>query len=425
MSVSSGTDHATVGTNGEASAAPTTSANPARQSGSRSTQAVHAGERRYRAHESLTVPIVQTSVYTFRNTGALVDYVDEKMFWDEPEREDYGRYGNPTVRAVEAKLAALEGAQDAMLLSSGMAAVTATLLLLVSQGDHIVLTNDCYHSTLDFCRNFLPRYGVESTLVRCGDYDAIEAAIRPNTRLIFSESPTNPFMRCLDLQRLVEIARRHKVKTVVDTTFATPMNLRAREYGVDIVIHSVTKYLAGHNDVMAGAVIGSFDDITPLRKAQATLGAIVDPHAAYLILRGLKTLALRMERHNANGLAVARYVEGHPKVRKVWYPGLESHPDHAVAAATQQGFGGVVSFEIDGDAERTYRFIDALKIPTIGPSLGGVESLISPLALMGFAEVSPEEREELGIRDELVRLCLGIEETEDLLADLAQALEQI
>jgi cystathionine gamma-synthase len=386
---------------------------------------VHAGERRFRSHHSLTVPIVQTAVYTFATAGALAEYNEEKMFWDEPEREDYGRYGNPTVRAVESKLAALEGSQDAMLLSSGMAAVTTTLLLLLNQGDHLILTNDCYHSTLDFCQQFLKRYGIEATVVPCGNYEALEAAIRPNTRVIFSESPTNPFMRCLDFPRLVEIARRHKIKTVIDTTFATPMNLRARDYGIDIVIHSVTKYLAGHNDVMAGVVIGSYDDITPLRKAQATLGAIVDPHAAYLILRGLKTLALRMERHNANGWAVARFLEDHPRVRKVWYPGLESHPDHQIAMATQQGFGGVVSFEIDGDAETAYRFIDALKIPTVGPSLGGVESLISPLAQMGFAELSPEGRAELGITDELVRFCIGIEETEDILSDLAQALDQI
>jgi cystathionine gamma-synthase len=312
-----------------------------------------------------------------------------------------------------------------MLVSSGMAAVTTTLLLLLNAGDHLILTNDCYHSTLDFCQKFLPRYGVESTIVHCGNYGAIEAAIRPNTRVIFSESPTNPFMRCLDFPRLVEIARRHKVKTVIDTTFATPMNLRAREFGIDIVIHSVTKYLAGHNDVMAGVVIGSYDDITPLRKAQALLGAIVDPHAAYLILRGIKTLALRMERHNANGMAVARFLEAHPKVRKVWYPGLASHPDHAVAMATQHGFGGVVSFELEGETELAYSFIDALKIPTVGPSLGGVESLISPLALMGFAEVPPEERAELGISDGLVRFCIGIEDTEDLLADLAQALDRV
>jgi len=425
MSVSSGAEHAATSSPVPNGDAPVASTPTVRTSVARSTEAVHAGEDRFRSHHSLTVPIVQTSVYTFDTSGALVDYLDEKMFWDEPQREDYGRYGNPTVRAVEAKLAALEGSQDAMLVSSGMAAVTATILLLVNQGDHLIVTNDCYHSTLDFCQKFLPRYGVESTVVCCGDYEALEAAIQPNTRLIFSESPTNPFMRTLDFPRLVDLARRHKIKTVIDTTFASPVNLRARDYGVDIVIHSVTKYLAGHNDVMAGVVIGSYDDITPLRKAQALLGCIVDPHAAYLILRGLKTLALRMERHNANGLAIARFLETHPKVRKVWYPGLESHPDHAIATATQHGFGGVVTFEIDGDVERAYRFIDALKIPTVGPSLGGVESLISPLALMGFADVPPDERLEFGITDELIRLCLGIEETDDLVADMAQALDQI
>lgn len=421
MSGSSGTERATLSNNKETDAAsPTT-----RTSLARSTEAVHAGEARYRAHHSLTVPIVQTSVYTFTNSHALVEYNDEKMFWDEPEREDYGRYGNPTVRATEAKIAALEGAQDAMLVSSGMAAVTTTLLLLLSQGDHIVLSNGCYHSTLDFCEKFLPRYGVESTIVPCGDYAALEAAIRPNTKVIFSESPTNPFMRCLDFPLFVKIARAHKIKTVVDTTFATPMNLRALEFGVDIVVHSVTKYLSGHNDVMAGVVVGSYNDLTPLRQAQALLGSIVDPHAAYLILRGIKTLALRMERHNANGLAVARFLADHSKVRKVWYPALESHPDHAVAMATQHGFGGVVSFELDGDAELAYRFIDALKIPTVGPSLGGVESLITPFAQMGFAEVPPEERAHLGISDELIRYCIGIEDTEDLLADLAQAFDQL
>jgi cystathionine gamma-synthase len=312
-----------------------------------------------------------------------------------------------------------------MLVSSGMAAVTTTLLLMLASGDHMVLTNQCYHNTMDFCEKLLKRYGVTCSVVPCGDMAALEAAIRPNTKLIFSESPTNPFMRCLDYSRLVEIAHRHKVKTVVDTTFATPFNLRALDYGVDVVIHSVTKYLAGHNDVMAGAVLGSYEMVTPLRQAQATLGCIVDPHAAYLMLRGLKTVALRVARHNANGLAVARFLEDHPKVRRVWYPALESHPDYTVAMTTMQGFGGVVSFEIDGDAELTHRFIDALQIPTVGPSLGGVESLVSPLALMGYADVPPEEREALGIRDELVRLCLGIEETDDLLADLAQALDQI
>ncbi len=389
------------------------------------TQTVHAGERRFRSHHSLTVPIVQTSVYTFDKTADLVNYFEERMFWDEVEREEYGRYGNPTVRAVEAKLAALEGADDAVLLSSGMAAVTNTLLLLLKQGDHLILTDDCYHQSREFCHTFLPRLGIESTIVTCGDADAIEAAIQPNTRLIYTESPTNPFMRCVDFAKVVELAKRHNLLTVVDATFSTPVNCQPLAFGVDLVIHSLTKYLGGHNDLMAGAVVGSFQQTTRIRQAQAMLGSIADPHGAYLMLRGMKTLALRMAQHNANGLAVARFLEDHPRVRRVWYPGLESHPDHSLATATMKGFGGVVSFEIDGDGPVAHRFIDALKIPHIGPSLGGVESMVSPLAIMGYSELPEEERLALGIRDELVRLCLGVEDTDDLLADLAQALTTI
>jgi cystathionine gamma-synthase len=392
---------------------------------STSTQAVHAGEAPFRSHHSLTVPIVQTAVYTFENSQSLVDYAEEHMFWDEPVREEYGRYGNPTVRAVEAKLAALDQAQDAVLVSSGMAAVTSTLLLLLSPGQHFILTDNCYHSTLAFSRDFLKRFGIECSLVPCGDYDAIEASIQPNTRLILSESPTNPFMRCVDYERLVWIAKQHKLLTAIDTTFATPYNVQPLTYGVDLVIHSITKYLSGHNDLMAGAVLGRADLTTRLRQMQGLLGNIVAPQTAYLILRGVKTLALRVERQNASGLAVARFLADQSKVRTVWYPGLESHPDHGVATATMRGFGGVVSFEIDGDADRAYRFIDSLKIPTIGPSLGGVESMVSPLAVMGYANVPPEERVALGIRDELVRLCLGIEDADDLIADLRQALAKI
>ncbi len=389
-----------------------------------STQAVHAGEPRYRAHDSLTVPIVQTAVYTFRNCAALVDFLDERMFADEPLREEYGRYGNPTVRAVEAKLAALEGAQDAVW-SAAAWLPSPPRCCCSSPRAIMILTDESYHTTRDFCARFLQRFGIECTLAPFGDYAALEAAIRPNTRLIFSESPTNPFMHCLDLSRFVDIARRHDLTTVVDATFATPANLRCLDYGVDLVIHSVTKYLAGHNDVMAGAVIGRHDLTTRLRQAHAMLGCIADPHAAYLILRGLKTLSLRVQRQNANGLAVARFLEDHPKVRRVWHLGLESHPDYTAAAATMRGYGGVVSFEIDGDGAAAHRFIDALNIPAIGPSLGGVESVVSPLALIGYANLSPEERAALGIRDELVRLCLGVEDAGDLLQDLAQALDAV
>ncbi len=391
----------------------------------RNADAVHAGEARSLAHHSLTVPIVQTSTYTFENTAALLAYQEEHMFWDAPERVEYGRYGNPTTQAAEAKIAALEGAEDALLVASGMAAITTTLLILLSQGDHFILTEDCYRRTRGFANTFLNRLGIACTVVKPGDYEGLEAAIQPNTKLIFSESPTNPFLRCLDYPRLVEIAARHKLRTVVDATFATPFNTRPLEFGVDLVIHSVTKYLSGHNDVLAGCVAGPYSLTTALRQAQGILGAVVDPHAAYLILRGLKTLGLRVKQHNENGMAVARFLEAHPKVRRVWYPGLESHPDHAVARATMRGFGGVVSFEIDGDAAATARFIDACRIPQIAPSLGGVESLIEPVAIISYYDMAPEERLAFGVTDQLVRLALGIEDAADLIADLEQALGQV
>ncbi len=389
------------------------------------TNAIHAGEARFVSHHSLTVPIVQTATYTFANTAELIAYQEDKMFWDVPERVEYGRYGNPTVYAVQAKLAALEGADDAVLVSSGMAAITNTLLIMLSQGDHFIITEDCYRRTRIFCSSFLARYGIDCTTVKPGDYDAMEAAIRPNTKLIFSESPTNPFLRCLDYPRLVDIAKRHNLKTVIDGTFGTPINIRPLDYGIDLVVHSVTKYLAGHNDLLAGCAVGSFAMTTPLQQAQGVIGAMVDPHTAFLILRGLKTLGLRMAQHNANGLAVARFLEDHPKIRKVWYPGLESHPDHALAAASMTCFGGVVSFEVESDGPGASCFIDALQIPHIAPSLGGTESLVEQPYIVSYYDVAPEDRLALGIRDELVRLALGVEDTGDLIADLAQALEAV
>ncbi|MEZ4770312.1 MAG: aminotransferase class I/II-fold pyridoxal phosphate-dependent enzyme [Caldilineales bacterium] len=390
-----------------------------------STLSVHGGEARAKAYHSVTTPIVQTSTYTFRDTAALVEYMEEHMFWDEPQRDEYGRYGNPTVRAVEARLAALENGDDALLTPSGMSAITGTLLVFLSAGSHLVCTIDCYRRTRDFIQTILSRYGVEATVVPAGDLRAIEDAIKPNTRLIFSESPTNPFMRCLDLDGLADIGRRHGVRTAIDSTFATPLNLRPLDYGIDLVIHSVTKYLAGHNDVMAGAVIGKNGLTAPLRQMHGILGSVIDPQAAWLVGRGLKTLGLRIERQNANGLAVAQFLETHPRVRRVWYPGLASHPDHTIAAAQLRGFGGVVSFEIDGDGEQTGRFIDALRIPYIGPSLGGVESLVEQVHIVSYYDAEPEKLEALGVSHSLVRLALGVEDAADLIADLEQALARV
>jgi cystathionine gamma-synthase len=390
-----------------------------------STQAVHAGEKRDNHYHSLTTPIVQTALYVFRDTADMVDYQEQMMTRGEADREEYGRYGNPTVQAVERKLAALEGGETALLFATGMCAVTSTLLTLLSAGDHLILTSDCYRRTRQFCQTLLKRLGIATTLVSPGDYAAMEAAVQPNTRLIFSESPTNPYLRVLDLPRAVDIARRNNLILIVDSTFATPINQRPLEFGVDLVIHSATKYLGGHNDLLAGAVVGPRELVAEIKKSRGVLGGITGPQDAYFLLRGLKTLALRVQRHNENGIRVAQFLEGHPKVRRVHYPGLSSHPDYAIAHEQMSGFGGVVSFEIEGDLESTGAFVDSLRLPCIGPSLGGVESLVEQVALQSYYELTTEQRRQIGISNELVRYALGIEDTDDLIADLQQALEKI
>ncbi|MBI3763624.1 MAG: aminotransferase class I/II-fold pyridoxal phosphate-dependent enzyme [Chloroflexi bacterium] len=389
-----------------------------------STLAVHAGETRPNAHHALTVPIAQTATYTFADTADLRDFMEARMWGGARDRTEYGRYVNPTVAAVEARLAALDGGGDALLFASGMAAVTSVLLSFLTAGTHVVITDDSYRRTRQFCLTFLKRFGIECSVVPMGDWAAMEAAIRPTTRLIVSESPTNPYLRVLDLTRLVEIGQRHGVKTLIDSTFATPLNQRPLDFDVDLVVHSATKYLSGHNDLLAGVVVASESLIALLRQNLGVLGAVVDPHNAYLLLRGLKTLGLRVQRQNESGQRVAEFLEGHPRVRRAWYPGLTSHPDHDTARAQMLGFGGVVSFEIDGDLDATSRFVDAVRLPIIAPSLGGVETLIEQPALMSYYELSTEEREAVGIKDNLVRLSLGIEEVEDLITDLEQALER-
>jgi cystathionine gamma-synthase len=385
-----------------------------------STRAVHAGEVREKAGNAVTTPIFQTATYAFRNSHELIEYMEGHI-----EREEYGRYGNPTQRVVQGKLAALDGGEAALLFSTGMCAITTTLLTMLGRGSHLVLTADGYRRTRQFCRTMLQRLGIEHTFVATGDYDAIEAAIRPSTRLLFSESPTNPHLRVMDLDRLAEIGRKHQVKIAIDSTFATPYNQRPLEFGIDLVLHSATKYLGGHNDLMAGVVVGSRDLVSAIRDMQAMLGGITDPHTAYLLLRGLKTLGLRLRQQNQSGMAVARFLEEHPRVRRVYYPGLSSHPDYKVACEQMQGFGGVVSFEVDGDLQTTSSFIDRLTLPLIAPSLGGVETLIEQPALMSYYEMTTEDRATFGITDQLVRMSIGVEDADDLIADLDQALASL
>jgi cystathionine gamma-synthase len=383
------------------------------------TLAVHGGEARRKAHDSVTTPIVWSATYAFANTAEI-----ERYFKGDLEREEYGRYGNPTVRAAEQKLAALEGAADAALFGSGMAAATTALFELLKGGDHVVLTSDCYRRTRQFVTRFLGRLGIDSTLVEPGDEGALRRALQPGrTKVILAESPTNPYLRIADL----EIFARARdacpgANLIIDGTFATPINQRPLELGADLVLHSCTKYLGGHNDLLAGAICGRSGLVQAIKDLRGVLGGVLDPQSAFLLIRGLKTLPLRVQRQNETALRVARWLEEHPRVRRVFYPGLPSHPDHATAGKQMKGYGGVVSFRVRGDAKETSRVVDACRLATIAPSLGATETLIEQPAYMSYFELTPEEREAIGIYDDLVRLSLGLEDAEDVIADLSQAL---
>jgi cystathionine gamma-synthase len=394
------------------------------------TLAVHGRpeQRRGNEHRALITPLVQTATYTYDDTADLCAFQEAKLWGKQGERLQYGRYGNPTVRAVEKRMAALEHGEAALLFPTGMTAVTSALLSILSTGSHIIYTDDCYSKTRDFINKFLKRLGIESTQVAMGDYEALATAVQPNTRLILSESPTNPYLRVADLEKLATIARQKRgLKTIIDATFATPVNQNPLDFGIDLVIHSGTKYLSGHNDIMAGVAVGGAELIGALRQSQGILGGVLDPHAAYLLERGLKTLHLRVQQQNQSAQAVAEFLEAQPGIARVWYPGLPSHPDYETAKQQMRGFGGVVSFEVepaDGETplDAAARVIDAVRLPYHAATLGGVETLIMQPALMSYYDLSTEERLTIGIKDNLVRLAIGIEDTADILADLAQAL---
>ncbi len=402
-----------------------------------STRAVHAGEARRKPYGAITTPIAQTSTYTFENTAAVLAFVQHKAErtavretgGDLSLRDEYGRYSNPTQTAAEGKLAALEGAEGAVLFATGMSAITTTMLALLSAGDHAIVVRDAYRRTREFAASFLPRYGVETTLVPIGDLDALAGAIQPNTRLIFCETPTNPYLRIMDLAAVAEMVtvraseQAGKIVTMVDSTFATPINMHPLELGIDLAVHSATKYLGGHNDLLAGVVMGRHSLITAIQEARGLLGGIGGPNDAYLLIRGLKTLPLRVKYQNESAMRIAQFLETHPKVARVYYPGLPSHPDYEIAQRQMTGFGGVVSFEVARDKAGTSRFVDGLQIPYIGPTLGGVESIVQQQAL--FISVKEEERRAAGISDSLVRYAVGVEDTDDLIADLNQALAAV
>ena len=384
-----------------------------------STLAVHGGEAHQKAQNSITDPVVMASTYTFSDTQAVIDYIEQKQ-----ARGEYGRYGNPNESVVEKKLAQLEGGQDAIVYASGMAAIVGVVMAKLSAGDEVVFFDECYHRSREFCAKHMSRFGVVTRQVEACNYEAMEAAINKNTKLLVSESPTNPHLSIVDMERFAAIGKRHNVETLIDATLATPHNCRPLEFGVDYVLHSATKYLSGHNDLLAGVIIGNTEKLDDIRYLRGILGSINSAHNCYLLQRGLKTFDVRMERHNQNGQAIAEFLEAHPRVEKVYYPGLESHQYHDVAKAQMRGFGSLITFELrDADWRATADVVDRCRIPKIGPSLGGVESLIEQPMVMSYYELPAEERASYGIRDNMVRMAVGIENTQDLIDDLKQALE--
>ncbi|QDU64346.1 Methionine gamma-lyase [Planctomycetes bacterium Pan216] len=385
-----------------------------------STVSVHAGEQRQKFGDAMTDPIFCTSTYTFETNDDVRAFAEKKT-----EREEYGRYGSPNERVVERKLAALEGGEAAVLFSSGMAAFVGLLMSKVSAGDNVVFFDECYHRSREFCVKHLSRFGVESRQIPTGDYEALERSIDDRTKMLVSESPTNPHLSVVDLERFIAIARDRNVESMIDATLATPYNLRPLDYGIDYVLHSATKYLGGHNDLLAGVVIGSAEKMESVRYLRGIMGAVNSSMNGFLLQRGLKTFSLRMQQHNQNGATLAEFLHDHPKVERIWYPGLRSHPYHDIARQTMKGFGGLLTFTVKGNAETASRVIDKVEIPRIGPSLGGVESLIEQPMLMSYFNMTPEERAAVGIEDAMIRVSLGIEDTDDLLDDFKTALDAI
>lgn len=385
-----------------------------------STLSVHAGERGRKIGDSVATPIFQTATYCFETSEEVRAYHEASV----KTRYEYGRYGSPTQLVLEKKLAEIFGGEEALVTSTGMSAISVALLALLKSGDHLVMTSECYRRTRAFCEKVLIKFGVKITFAE-PNADAIIAAIRKNTRAVFVEIPTNPHLYVPDIPKIAQVTRKKKIPLLVDPTIAAPFNCDPFALGADLVLVSLTKYLAGHNDVIGGAVIGSRKSLSPLRDVHGTAGTLLPPQSIYLILRGIKTLALRVKRQTENAMRVAEYLSGHSKVREVYYPGLPSHRDYAVARRTMSGCGCIVSFRMKGNGLKDVEaFLDRLELFRIAPSLGGVESLIESVLTMSFWDKSRPERLKLGIHDDLVRLSLGIEDADDIIADLDQAFKK-
>lgn len=368
----------------------------------------------------LVEPIIPAVAYAFPDSDTaakVVSGIKEGVY--------YGRYGNPTLFTLEEKIASLEGGEAALGVSSGMAAISTALMAFLSQGDHVVISKDLYGGTYNFLINIADRYGIEYDFVDCQRLDEIESRITSNTKAIYIETPSNPLLTILDIQKIAEISTKYQIPLIVDNTFMSPYLQNPLELGADIVIHSATKYLNGHGDVIAGFVVGKSEMITFMRKKiMGDLGQVLSSWDAFLILRGLKTLGVRMERHCKNALEIARFLENHPLIERVYYPGLSSHPQYELAKKQMKNMGGIVSFEVKGGIKAAKQFIDSLKLIITSFSLGDPETLVQHPASMTHSSIPAEEREKFGITDGLIRLSVGLEDVSDLINDLESALEQ-
>jgi len=374
------------------------------------TLAIHAGERPDKAFGAVSVPIYQTSTFVFEDVGKTRGY-------------DYSRTANPTRKVLEDTIAQLERGKAGFAFATGMAAET-TVMHLLKAGDHVIAGDDIYGGTYRLFQNVMHNFGLEFTFLRMDNRQKIEEAIKPNTKMLWLETPSNPLLNIVDIEMAADIAKKHNLLTVIDNTFATPYFLRPIEYGIDLVVHSTTKYLNGHCDVVGGAVVTATDELT--ERVQFLLNAMgtpASPFDCWLVLRGIETLPVRMKQHEENAFAIANYLKGYSTVKRVFYPGLESHPGHEIAKRQMKGFGGMVSFEINGGINEVNTFLKRIKIFALAESLGGVASLAEHPATMTHASMPEEQRKEAGITDELIRLSVGLENVDDLIEDLRQALE--
>jgi cystathionine beta-lyase/cystathionine gamma-synthase len=384
----------------------------------RSTKIIHAGQPQGEDVASLTTPIYETTTFVFDSAAEVRQYQE-----GESRKFLYSRYANPTVAAVERSIAALEGTETALVLSSGQAAASTALLSLLRAGDEIICSSGIYGGTLHLISDLLAKFGIRPRFVSLDELASIGSVISDATRVVWFETPINPTLRCVDIAAIAAACRARGVLSIVDNTFASPVNQHPIALGVDIVMHSATKYLNGHSDVTAGALAGPAALLEPIEKARRLLGGILDPYAAYALGRGLKTLGVRVERQNATAMAVAQWLDNDARVDRVYYPGLPSHPDHALASRQMTGYGGMVCLDLGGQIDRATRFFDRLRLIARAASLGGVESLCSLPVLTSQWGHSAEELARAGVTEGMARLSIGLEDPADLIADLDQALE--